>query len=75
MLIPTDHQFHESILQDFKSTVQHTVLKKWLYLPETTEDFESTAYDIVETIKINDMRFGIEPKEKKPKKQKRQNVS
>ena len=74
MLIPTDHQFHESILQDFKSTVQHSVLKKWLYLPETTEDFESTASDIVETVRMNDMRFGVEPKEKKPGKQKNQEL-
>ncbi len=64
LLIPTDHQFHESIKQDFMNVVQHPVLKKWLYLPEASEDFETVASDIVETIRINDQRFGVEPKER-----------
>ncbi|MEK6672193.1 MAG: hypothetical protein AABY42_01795 [Nitrospirota bacterium] len=64
LLIPTDHQFHESIRKEFKDVKQHPVLKKWLYLNETTEDFESTASDIVEAIRANDQRFGVEPKEK-----------
>ncbi len=68
LLIPTDHQFHESIKQDFINVVQHPVLKKWLYLPEASEDFESAASDIVEAIRLNDHRFGVEPKERKPKK-------
>jgi len=68
LLIPTDHQFHESIKQDFFSVVQHPVLKKWLYLPEASEDFESVASDIVETIRTGDQRFGVEPKERKRKK-------
>lgn len=68
LLIPTDHQFHESIKQDFITIVQHPVLKKWLYLPESSEDFESVASDIVETIRINDQRFGVEPKERVKRK-------
>ena len=62
LLIPTDHPFHESIKQDFSTVVQHPVLKKWLYLPENSEDFETVASDIVEIISINDRRFGVEPK-------------
>lgn len=68
LLIPTDHQFHDSILKEFKDVVQHSVLKKWLYLPEDTEDFETTASDIVHAIELNDPRFGVEPRERKPKK-------
>ena len=68
LLIPTDHQFHESIKQDFITIVQHPVLKKWLYLPEASEDFESVASDIIETIRINDQRFGVETKERTRKK-------
>jgi hypothetical protein len=37
-------------------------------LPEASEDFESVASDIGETIRINDQRFGVEPKERKGKK-------
>jgi hypothetical protein len=43
-------------------------LRSGLYLPEASEDFESVASDIVETIRINDQRFGVEPKERKRKK-------
>ena len=69
LLIATDHQFHESIKQDFITVVQHPVLKKWLYLPEATEDFETVASELVETIRMNDQRFGVEPKVKEETKQ------
>jgi hypothetical protein len=64
LLLPTDYQFHESIRRDYKDVVQHPVLKKWLYLPELTEDFESDAQEIVEAVRMNDPRFGVEPTER-----------
>lgn len=70
LLIPTDHQFHDSIRRDYQNVFQHPDLKKWLYLPEASEDFESDAQEIVETIRMNDPRFGVEPKEKIPKRKK-----
>jgi hypothetical protein len=70
LLIPTDHQFHDSIRRDYQNVFQHPVLKKWLYLPEASEDFESDAQEIVEAIRMNDPRFGVEPKEKIPKRKK-----
>jgi D-serine dehydratase len=36
--------------------------------PETYEDFESVASDIVEVIRMNDQRFGVEPKERVKRK-------
>ncbi len=71
VLIATDHQFHESIVSDFKDVVRHPVLKKWLYLPESSEEFESTIQDITEAVRMNDQRFGVEPKEKSVKKSKK----
>jgi hypothetical protein len=71
LLIPTDHQFHDSIRQDFPDIIQHPVLKKWLYLREASEGFESTAQDVVDALRLNDMRFGVEPKEKVAGKRKR----
>ena len=70
LLIPTEHQFHDAILKEFNDVVQHTVLKKWLYLPEATEDFETVASDIVEAVRMNDQRFGVEPKERVSRKSK-----
>ena len=61
LLIPTEHQFHGAIMKEFSDVVQHSVLKKWLYLPEETEDFETVASDIVEAVSMNDQRFGVEP--------------
>jgi hypothetical protein len=68
LLIPTDQPFHDSIRHDFSDIVQHPVLKKWLYLPETSDDFETVAMDIAEAIRMNDQRFGVEPRERKTKK-------
>ena len=68
LLIPTDHQFHAGIIQDFRDVMQHPVLKKWLYLPERAEDFEAAALSIVETIRTNDPRFGVDPKERTKKR-------
>jgi len=67
LLIPTEKEFHDSIRKDFKGVVQHPVLKKWLYLPETYEDFETVASDIVEHVLMDDQRFGVEPKARNSK--------
>lgn len=67
LLIPTEHQFHDAIRKDFKTVKQPPILKKWLYLREASEDFESVVQDIVEAIRLNDQRFGVEPKERKKK--------
>lgn len=68
LLIPTDFEFHDSIRKEFKAVKQHPVLKKWLYLHEQQEEFESMAQDIVDAIRMNDQRFGVEPNERKNKK-------
>ena len=68
LLIATEHRFHESIREDFDCVVQHPILQKCLYLAEASEDFESVSCEIVEAISTGDQRFGVEPKERKPKK-------
>ncbi len=67
ILIATEKEFHKDIRKEFQQAVQHPVLKKWLYLPENSEDFETVVMDIVEAIRMNDQRFGVEPKERKRK--------
>jgi hypothetical protein len=68
LLIPTEHQFHNSIKKDFNGVVQHPVLEKWLYLPEATEDFETVASNIVDAVRMSDQRFGVEPHSKRKRK-------
>jgi len=70
LLIPTEKELHHEIMQNFGGMVQHPILKKWLYLPENQEDFESTAMDLVEAIRLGDQRIGIEPKPRGSRKRK-----
>ena len=50
--------------------VRHPFLKKWLYLSQASEDFEFISSEIVEAIRRADERFGVEPKQRKRKKNK-----
>jgi hypothetical protein len=70
LLIPTEKEFHDHIRQEFEAVVQHPVLKKWMYLPENSEDFESVSSEIVEAVRMGDQRFGVEPREKASRKKK-----
>lgn len=70
ILLPTERDVHPSLLNDFPSLLSHPVLSKWLYLPQTADDFEDAALDIAQGIAHNDMRFGILPKVKPAKKKK-----
>ncbi len=64
LLIPTEHHHHDLIKTEFNDLIQHPILKKWLFLPETTEEFEGLAGEIVECILKDDIRFGVEPKDR-----------
>ena len=64
ILFPTEYEYQESLISDFKGLEQHPVLKKWLYLPLENEDFEDCAQNCTEAIRANDSRFGIYPKMK-----------
>ena len=71
LLIPTEHEFHDAIVKEFQEVAQHSVLKKWLYLPEATEYFETVASAIIEAVRMNDQRFGVEPKERVSKRKRK----
>jgi hypothetical protein len=62
LLVPTEKKFHQSLRRDHKNLVTHPVLKKWLYLPESHDDFEERTRALVEAILASDPRFGVEPK-------------
>jgi hypothetical protein len=64
LLIPTDKCHHKSLRQDQKRLIIHPILKKWLYLPESNDEFEESARAIVESILANDPRIGVESKVK-----------
>ena len=70
ILLPVERQVHPSLMKEFPSLLSHPVLSKWLYLPQTADDFEDAAMEIAQGIAQNDLRFGILPKVKSPKKKK-----
>lgn len=70
VLVPTERQFHAAIQSDFQATTEHPVLKKWLYLSESSENFEAVAAAIVEAILRHDPRFGVEPGTRSSRKKK-----
>lgn len=48
--------------RDHQALIAHPILKKWLYLAESSVDFEDAARALVESILANDPRTGVEPK-------------
>lgn len=64
LLLPTERRHHQSLRRDYKGLVTHPILKKWLYLSESEEEFEENARALVESIRANDVRIGVEPKAK-----------
>lgn len=68
LLIPTEREFHLSIQTEFRELFPHPVLRKWLYLSQSSPCFEEISSSIVRYIKSGDLRFGVDPKPKKSKK-------
>ena len=61
VLICTDHAQHPAITSEFPELSPHNVLKKWLYIDSSVEDFEPTMERIAQAIARDDRRFGIPP--------------
>ena len=61
VLVCTDHVHHASIQADFPALMPHAVLRKWLFVASTHDDFEATMEAVAKRIARNDPRFGIVP--------------
>lgn len=62
LLICTDRNQHESLAKEFGQLAPHPVLPKWLYLPESNEQFEGVAVRLVRLARLRDPRIGVAPK-------------
>ena len=71
VLVCTDYEHHASIQAEFPALMPHEVLRKWLFIDSTHEDFESTMDAVANRVAGNDPRFGILPRISKPGKRKR----
>jgi len=70
VLLCTDYRHHASIQAEFPALLPHEVLRKWLFIDSTHEDFESTMEAVVRQIASNDPRFGILPRTTRTRSQK-----
>ena len=71
VLVCTDHDQHASIRAEFPALRPHRVLRKWLYIDSTHDDFTSTMEGVAARIARNDERFGIAPRRPKPRRSRR----
>jgi hypothetical protein len=62
VLVCTDHEHQASIRADFGALIPHHVLRKWLYIDSTHQQFESTMAAVATRMARNDRRFGIVPR-------------
>ena len=62
LLVPTGKKHHPSLQEELPELRVHTILGKWLYLPEEAEDFEEIATKLVDLITEEDPRVGVLPK-------------
>ena len=65
LLVCTDHASQAALRADFPELAPHSILPKWLYLPESTNSFERTAARLVVLVRRRDPRIGVAPKPKK----------
>jgi hypothetical protein len=67
VLVCTDYEHHASIQAQFPALMPHEVLRKWLFIDSSREDFEATMEAVAKRVARNDPRFGILPRGPKQK--------
>jgi hypothetical protein len=65
ILVCTERAHHASIVAEFPALAPHPVLGKWLYLPESGDDFEKVAGQLVGLAAGRDPRIGVVPGKKR----------
>jgi hypothetical protein len=69
LLVCTSREYHSALVTEYPGLQPHPVLPKWLYLTQSSTEFEETAQQLVLKTLKNDRRIGVEPgggKRKKP---------
>jgi hypothetical protein len=60
LLVCTARQHHAALLQEFPMLRPHSVLGKWLHIPHSHPEFETTATTIIALALRRDARLGVE---------------
>ncbi len=70
LLVATERQHHASLTAEIGDLRPHSVLPKWLYLPDAADSFERSAERVVELALHRDPRIGVVPKPHKTPRRK-----
>jgi hypothetical protein len=62
VLVATEKAHHPSLGHEIRGLRTHPVLGKWMYLPQDSESFESSANRLVRLAQVRDPRIGVMPK-------------
>jgi hypothetical protein len=65
LLVCTDRPHHAALIAEFPELRPHSVLPKWLYLPESADTFERSGTLLVALARRRDPRVGVAPKPRK----------
>lgn len=68
VLVCTDRAHHPALLAEFPTLAPHSILAKWLYLPESADRFEPLVTRLVILARQRDPRLGVLPKHKKSRR-------
>lgn len=71
VLICTEYAHQPSIQAEFPALAPHDVLRKWLFVASTHQDFELTMETVAKRMARNDPRFGIWPRNAQPRGQRK----
>lgn len=61
VLFPVEREMHPGLIKDLPALSPHPVLGKWLYLSESSSDFEEVVQQWVNLILADDARIGVLP--------------
>jgi len=72
LLVCTSHERHAALINDMPVLRPHSVLGKWLYVPQDDPAFEETAEALTALVLARDSRVGVEPKPRKSRRKRAQ---
>ena len=67
VLVGTAHEHHASLRAEFPALAPHGLLRKWLFIDSTHPAFESTMEAVARSVARNDARFGVVPRNPRPR--------
>ncbi|WP_447920355.1 hypothetical protein [Achromobacter aegrifaciens] len=62
LMVCTSRERQEALIAEFPGLRPHPVLPKWLYLPQSDEDFETIAVRMAALALARDPRMGVAPR-------------